>query len=135
MSSVEIIQNNSLDDPLENIDGILSEMKQIPSIFRYNYKTSCKFISSLYKPLLLQYNNGLMDFARMNSNEVEARLRIIQGKLAWLTNIIGAVIAGQSFVISDSSTGDEIVDADLCSCVFSLLESIDYRLTSSVYLI
>lgn len=131
LASVEIIQNNNLDDPLEHIDNILTEMKQLPSIFRYNYKKSAQYINSQFKPLLLKLNQGLIELARNDSIQLQSEIRIIEGKLAWLINIIGAVIAGQSFVISDKNTGDEIVDADLCGCAFSLLDSIDYRLTYS----
>lgn len=132
LASVEVIQNNNLDDPLEHVDNILTEMKQLPSIFRYNYKKSAQFINTIFKPLSLQLNQKLIELARNENNlQLQSDIRIMEGKLAWLINIIGAVIAGQSFVVSDKNTGDEVIDADLCGCAFSVLESIDYRLTYS----
>lgn len=107
-------------------------MKQIPSIFRYNYVESANYIIRLFAPLNTKYNEEIIQFAQNPAKDKIIQIRVIEEQLAWLINIVANIITGQSFVEIRLSSGQEKVDADLSKKIFDLLENIDYRLVHSV---
>lgn len=128
------VNSSDDDDLLGNVELVASEMKQIPSIFKYKYRESANYILSVYNPLALEYNELLRQVAAVPNQENLNKLKIIESKLAWLVNIIANLLTSQSYVEMQLSMGQEEIDADLSKKVLELLEKLDYQLELSVYI-
>jgi hypothetical protein len=81
---------------------------------RYQYDRTAEFLMSLFDPLV----NQLQSLAS-SGTAVPTQIEVLEGELAWLVYIVGAVVGARG--TSRSSEEHELLDGDLCAKVFQVL--------------
>ncbi|GBG80488.1 hypothetical protein CBR_g30950 [Chara braunii] len=122
-----VIQNANLEDPLDNEEQLQDQLDSLPSLCRFQYETTSNYIIELFKPLLQSYTEA----TRMQSGGETVQLSVMEGQLTWLVHIIGSVIKGR--LSSSSAESQEVLDAELASRVFQLIQVTDTGLHSQRY--
>jgi len=115
-------------------DTVWQQLEHLPTICRHVYQSVGPAIGGLLENMARQYQQALA------SGAPEPQRRIVEGKLAFLVNAVGAIIGGHysvstkapyshpmySYALSHTQQtiqpGDEIVDADLSKCVLQLMD-------------
>jgi hypothetical protein len=145
----------------ERLEDVLSS---IPALARYQYEPTAKLLLSILDPVLQRYAEGLaytQSNPQADPGAVLAALRVLEYKLAWLVDVVAAIISGAttssgygmtlysaalglpataaaSGSASSSAGGvpgvqdDVLLDADLATRVFQLLQRTDARLAAAV---
>jgi len=103
-------------DEDEDDDGVSEHLESMPVIFRLQYQKSSSFLTNVMDPLLDSYKNlASIGFQGQPPQKVSC----LERELAWLTRVIGAVIAGR--LNSSGSEANELIDGELSSRVFQLM--------------
>jgi exportin-7 len=97
-------------------------MERLPSICRYQYEAVGRYLVSLLDPALQQYREALGALSTDQSQAVRSRIEVLEGQLAWLVYVVGAIISGHSWASSQHREGDELVDGDLSRRVLQLMQ-------------
>ena len=87
---------------------------------RYQYDKMADFLLSMFDPLVNQLQ-ALAGAGTAQPNQIE----ILEGELAWLLYIVGAVVGARGS--SRSSEEHELLDGDLCAKVFQTISWIEIR--------
>ena len=131
-----------LDDPLEEEEQLSEQLESLPQLCRFQYEATCRFLCSLFDPLLGAYGAaggaaapqlGGQPGALGSSPPVgggaglvqqpPADLGVLEGQLSWLVYIVGAVIRGRQS--SPTAESQEAVDGELVLRVFRLVALMD----------
>ena len=97
-------------------EAVSEQLESIPVIFRLQYQKSSAFLTSVMDPLL----DNFKQLAEMGfQGQDPTRISRLERELAWLTRVIGAVIAGR--LNSSGSEANELIDGELSSRVFQLM--------------
>lgn len=91
VSSVEVVLREGLDNPLEDIENLEIQMKQISIIARCQFEHSCKFLVSLFDPIAAAYT-GMLANGSHRLPAQQSQFALLDGQLTWLVFILGAVI-------------------------------------------
>lgn len=97
-------------------DDFSEHLESIPVIFRNQYEKSSAFLVSVLDPLLENYKRLA---AKGFQGENPANISRLERELAWLTRVIGIVVAGR--LSSSGSETNELTDGDLSARVFQLM--------------
>eukprot|EP00569_Conticribra_weissflogii_P005356 CAMPEP_0171334280 /NCGR_PEP_ID=MMETSP0878-20121228/4563_1 /TAXON_ID=67004 /ORGANISM="Thalassiosira weissflogii, Strain CCMP1336" /LENGTH=1107 /DNA_ID=CAMNT_0011835351 /DNA_START=409 /DNA_END=3732 /DNA_ORIENTATION=+ len=137
LGSVETVlrSEGALEDPLEDDGSLMEQMDRLPTICRFQYRSVTNIIIAKFDPLMDKYRE-LMGHLMTSSTEnapqnVAQQAAILEGQLAWLTYIVGAIVGGHSWSSTRIGDGEETLDASLSKRVLQLAQGIDYRLTNS----
>jgi len=124
VAGVEVILREGLEDPLDNIEALEVQMKQISVIARCEFDKTCAYLVQKFDPTLAAFvhllQQGSLDAAG------QAQYRLLDGQLTWLMFIIGAVI-GTRTQISPSESYDTY-DAELICRALRLMKILDEKL-------
>jgi len=120
-SVVYLMRNPDQDDPLDEEDHLQEQLETLPYIIRCAYPQMNQQIQNLLNPLTAEFQRLL---AGGDRNE----LAIVEGKLAWLIYIIGAILGGRLHMCSTSES--ESLDGDLASHVLRLQNIHNQRLSN-----
>lgn len=124
VSGVEVILREGLEDPLDNIEDLEVQMKQISVIARCEFDKTCECLVSKFDPILNAYiqvlQQGPIDQSR------RAQYQLLDGQLTWLMFIIGAVV-GTRAQASPSESYDTY-DAELICRALQLMKILDEHL-------
>lgn len=128
LDSVEAVVVNGAEDPLEDEGSLREQMDRLPGIARLQYDTVAQFLLTSFESILAMYEQGIK---LPRTSQVEQQLEICEGRLAWLTYMVAAVIDSQS--TSDTKRGqtDLVWDGRLSRCVYQLIQLIDFRLNNT----
>ena len=114
-----------MDDPLDHPDMCEAQLTHIPKLARYQYKEVCNIITSKSDVILQNYSQIVAHGGALNANQ-QSQFAAIEGQLAWMTRMMGALIGGQipllnrQRIVAEGS-GEELQDAQLCKRVFQLI--------------
>ena len=128
LQSVEVVVTNdgSVEDPLDDESSLREAMDRLPVIARLQFDTVAQMLINTFEALLGQYHQGI---ALAQTPQVAMQLKIVEGRLTWLTHIVAAVIGAQSD--ARKSASELQWDGPLCKYVFSLCSTINQRLTDT----
>lgn len=127
LQSVEVVLNSdgAIEDPLEDEGSLREQMDRLPVIARLQYETVAQYLITCFEEQVNLYDQGLKV---PPSPPVEHQLKIIEGKMTWLTYMVAAVVGSQSPSDPRRSKNELIWDGSLSMCVYKLVQIIDYRL-------
>jgi len=109
------------DDPLRNNDSMQEELEALPFLGRCNYKETSGHMVSLFDPRAQAFQQ---------TPHVSQSGSVLEGQLAWLVYIIGAVI-GTRIGGTSSSEECDAISGELAYRVFQLMQLHDQRIIQS----
>lgn len=111
----------SADDPLEDEARLTEQLETIPALCRFKYHEISLQLIPTIDGIFQQYQEAI-EAADGN----EEQFHTLEGQLAWLIHIAGAIVGGRSA----SSAGDQadMIDGELSWRVLRLMEVSDQRL-------
>lgn len=120
LESVSLVLGNAmLEDLLDNEEQMAEQLDSLPFLCRFQYDKSAAYICALMDPML----DALQGAASGASAPVASQLVVLEGQLAWMVYIVGAVVRGR--LSSSSAESQEAIDGDLATRVFRLLSFMD----------
>ena len=108
-----------IEDPLTEEESLSEQLESLPQLCRFQYEATCAYLCSLLDPLLLRYSEMGAALAAGGDAALSGALGVLEGRLAWLVHIVGAVIRGR--LSSSAADSQEAVDGELALRVFQLL--------------
>ena len=99
-------------------------MDRLPVIARLQYETVAQLLLTLFEQALGLYEQGI---ALAVTPQVQAQLQVLEGRMTWLTYMVGAIIGAQSPSEPRRTHAELLWDGQLCRCVFRLVQIIDMR--------
>ncbi|OQS03410.1 exportin, partial [Thraustotheca clavata] len=134
-SALQVSQDDTLDDPLEDEGSLAEQFDKLPTICHYNYRVIGEYLLQMFDTILTQYREACalaMDAQMDDDDDTLGRgIHGLEMQLAWLIYIVGSIIGGHSYASPQAADGDEIVDADLSNRVFSTMKIVEHRLIQS----
>lgn len=127
LDSVEIVveEEGAVDDPLADEGSLKEQMDRLPVIAHMQYETVADYILTLFQQTLTVYEQAL------TVNAVQP-IAVLEGKAAWLTHMVAAVIGQQASPTEAKKPGEDLMwDSRLCQCVFRLMQTVDFRMNQS----
>ncbi|PRP83984.1 hypothetical protein PROFUN_08668 [Planoprotostelium fungivorum] len=112
--------DSDTDIMLDDEEMLSEQVDALPHLGRCNYEESMRVIVALFDPLSNQYKQAAESGA-LNNPELRREFRSIQGKLAWLIQIIGSIIGGRQ----NMNDNQDDIDGELVARVFGFLISHD----------
>jgi exportin-7 len=141
LNSVEVVVDSEgdIEDPLQDEGTLKEQMEKLPTLVRLQYDTIAQFLLNVmqsdlqvYENLMRQLGNQPVEVLPMDR---QRQVRILEGRLTWMTHIVAAVIgsqpSGSSVTVSSENRNDQLFDGQLSRCVFLLLQMVDYRLDAT----
>lgn len=113
--------------PLDGDEGSLSDqLDALPHLCRFQYGSTAALLTGLFDPLAAAYTDAVAAVANGGGGNpaATADLSRLEGKLAWLVHIIGAVVKGR-LLSSSSAEAQEGTDGDLAARAFALSRAAD----------
>jgi len=128
LQSVDVVvaSEGGIEDPLEDEGSLREAMDRLPVIARLQFDTVAQSLINVFEQLLGQYMQGI---TMAQTPQVAMQLKVIEGRMTWLTYIVAAVIGAQSD--ARKSTAELQWDGRLCKCVFILCKTINERLKTT----
>uniref|UniRef100_A0A6U5ELX6 Importin N-terminal domain-containing protein n=1 Tax=Corethron hystrix TaxID=216773 RepID=A0A6U5ELX6_9STRA len=124
----------ALDDPLDDDGSLREQLDRLPIICRFQYQPIGSLLLNRFDPAISQYQellNIVSSQGGRGSDDIMRRIEVLEGKLTWLTFIVGAIVGGHSWSSAHLSDGEETIDAGLSRRVMQLAQFVDYRLSST----
>lgn len=132
LSSVDAVvdSDGDIEDPLEDEGSLKEQMERLPVLARLQFDTVAQFMSSQFEQTLTHYEQAL-NMGR--GYQTERQLKILEGRLSWLSHMVAAVIGSQSTSESQRRGGnsEQLWDGQLSRYVFQVVQILEYRLSSS----
>lgn len=130
LESVEVVisGDEDVEDPLEDEGSLKEQMERLPVIARLQYETVAQYLFTTFEQALGLYEQGISMPA---SPQIAEQLEVLEGKMTWLTYMIGAIIDSQSNSDPRKSQAEMLWDGRLSRCVFQLIQVVDFRLTGT----
>jgi len=125
LTTVEAVVMYDKDDPLEDESSLREQMERLPVIARLQYEQVAENIVQMFTQLLEMYSQMLQ---HPRSPELAQQILVVEGKMTWLTHMIGAVIGSQSPSDPRRTSVELEWDGQLSVCVFKLVNIIDFQL-------
>lgn len=126
LGSVDKVVQSEAEDPLDDEGSLREAMDRLPVIARLEFEAVAQILLTYFEDLLGQYSVGIQ---LQQTPDVQMQLRIIEGRMTWLTYIVAAVIGAQSD--PRKGAGEMQWDGRLCKCVFILCRTINERLSTT----
>ncbi len=132
LQSVQTVEHSSgaLDSPLDDEGSLKEQLERLPVICRFKYETSARLILNKFDPIMASYQT-IIASASSYDNNTQQKIDILEGQLAWLVYIIGAVVGGHSWSATHMDDGEEVIDAGLSRRVYQLVQLVDFRCCQS----
>ena len=108
------------EDPLDNQEHLQDQLDNLPYLFRFQYQKTVEYLKTIMDPLVQQYTAISAATSVVTDTK---QIMVVEGQLTWIVSIIGAIIKGR--LSSSSAEPHEVLDGDLCSRVFKLLQVMD----------
>lgn len=121
ISSVEVIIRDNLENPLDNLDEVLLQMKQFSVISRCDFEKSSSRLIQLFDPVCMSLEQVLAQ-----GTPEPMVFRVLEGQLTWLTLMISAIIGGRR--VNSPHEVYDTYDAELISRVLKVMNLLDARL-------
>jgi len=114
----ELLQNDSLEDPLDDEDSVMIELELVANIARCMYAETSTFLLQMFDPLALQYQQRVQQGA-IRDPITKKQLEMLEGQITWLIYVIAKVIGGRG----QYQTADEydLIDGELSSKVLAFV--------------
>eukprot|EP01091_Cochliopodium_minus_P002477 TRINITY_DN12339_c0_g1_i1.p1 TRINITY_DN12339_c0_g1~~TRINITY_DN12339_c0_g1_i1.p1 ORF type:complete len:782 (-),score=142.24 TRINITY_DN12339_c0_g1_i1:50-2227(-) len=131
-SVTNIIQNDSIEDPLENENLLEEEIKSLPPLMRCQYEPISIYLKGVFEPLAKNFIMCVQSVVNNNNNSPQkvvspSQLALIEGQLTWVVYMIGCAIGGKAH-INSSEEQHSSIDAELSALLFQLLNAHNQRL-------
>jgi exportin-7 len=125
LDSVDIViaSDGAVEDPLDDEGSLKEQMDRLPVIARLQYDTVAQYLITLFEQVLSMYQSA----GNLGGNQIIA----MEGRLTWLTQMVGAVIGAQAAVDPRKNNDELLWDGRLCRCVYQLVQIVDFRMVSS----
>ncbi|KAL6051841.1 exportin-7 isoform X1 [Balamuthia mandrillaris] len=111
------------EDPLLDADALQAQLEALPPLGRCSYAKTSEFLVACFDPIAQSYEQN-----PKGPTNVE-QVFILEGQLAWLVHIMGAMVAGR--LGSANSDTHDTIDGELTARVFQLMQLHDRRLAQS----
>ncbi|XP_046851290.1 exportin-7-like isoform X2 [Xenia sp. Carnegie-2017] len=123
VDSVQVVLQDRLEDPLDDVGTITQQLEQISTIGRFEYPKTCTVLISTF-----DQNAQSFEKATQPGSTSTSSLPLYEGRLTWLVYIIGAVIGGRG---STHTTFEEYdgLDGELVCRVLQLMTLTDTKLS------
>jgi exportin-7 len=132
LGSVPLIVSDGVDDPLDDEGSLKDQLERLPVICRFQYAPTATFIVGQMDDIMGRYQTTIATLSTYHITEAQQEaIAVIEGQLAWLVYIIGAVVGGHSWSTTHLDDGEEIIDASLSRRVFQLVQLVDFRCCQS----
>ena len=133
LDSVDIVvsSDGAVDDPLEDEGSLREQMDRLPVIARLQYDTVAQYLITLFEQVLTMYQDLANSTNLATTPGSSTQLQILEGRLTWLTYMVGAIIGAQTATDPRKSNSELLWDGRLCRCVFQLVQIVDFRLNNS----
>lgn len=130
-AEVVVASDGDIDDPLEDEGSLKEQMDRLPTLARPHYETVAQFLMSTFESVLKLYEQGLA-VADGGNPQVQQQIKVVEGRLTWLTQMVGAIIGSSPMTGESRKVKAETAwDGQLARCVFQLVQMINYRLTAT----
>ena len=132
---VVLESDGGIEDPLEDEGSLREQMDRLPVIARLEYESVAQHLMVTFEEGLSHYEHGL-SLAGVTSSaslnpQLSKQLLLLEGRMTWLTYMVGAVIGSQSASDPRKTKAEQVWDGQLSRCVFRLVQLLDFRLNSS----
>eukprot|EP01042_Synura_sphagnicola_P005214 gene5214-6651_t len=128
--AVVVESDGGIEDPLEDEGSLKEQLERLPVIARLEYESVAQFLMSLFDEALSHYERGFT-LGTANNPQVAKQLLLLEGRLTWLTYMVGSVIGAQAGSDPKKTKSEQIWDGQLSRCVFRLVQLLDFRLNNS----
>ncbi|XP_062233841.1 uncharacterized protein LOC133931030 isoform X2 [Phragmites australis] len=115
-----ILADNSLENPLDNVEVLQDQLEFLPYLCRFQYQSSSLYIINIMEPLLQAYTERSRLLAPGDADE----LSVIEGQIAWMVHIIAAILKIKQ-TVGCSQESQELIDAELSARVLQLISITD----------
>eukprot|EP01041_Mallomonas_annulata_P002473 gene2473-4803_t len=133
LDSVEVVltADGNIEDPLEDEGSLREQMDRLPVIARLQYDTVAQYLMTLFENALNHYEKSVQITGSGITSAIQHQLKLLEGRMTWLTYMVGAVIGAQATGDARKNKSEQIWDGQLSRCVFRLVQLLDYRLGST----
>lgn len=122
--------NGSVEDPLDDEGSLKEQMERLPVIARLEYETVAKYLIDQFEQSLAMCKEKFDVYAQGHSDDTYRMIKILEGRLTWLTYMVAAVIGNQTQSADTRKNQTELLwDGRLSKQVFLLVQLLNYRLT------
>lgn len=121
LEGVTAVVRDGQDDPLDDTPMLTQQLEQLSHISRQSFKVTGEFLKGIFEQTAKRY--GELPVAPA-THEASVELRIIEGRLTWLTYIIGAAINGRLFAKCE----EDCLEGELACMVMQLINLSDTQL-------
>jgi exportin-7 len=126
LDSVEVVvDNEDVEDPLEDEGSLKEQMERLPVIARLKYETVAQYLIDMFEQALTMYEQSVTIVTNNNTNR---ELKILEGRMTWLTYMIASVIDTQTANDPRKGQSELVLDGRLSRYVFQLIQLLDFRL-------
>lgn len=127
------IDNDELDQIFQT-DILEDELKQLPSLARYNYNQTCLVLKERLEPTVQAYKQFLQVGQEGSlltiTSEMQRNVCILESQLSMFIYFFSSIIGSEKPVMNYSPSEIEFLDAELCTWFFSLSSLSDTRLSN-----
>ncbi|GJN01164.1 hypothetical protein PR202_ga18408 [Eleusine coracana subsp. coracana] len=118
-----ILADNSLENPLDNVEVLQDQLEFLPYLCRFKL-----YIIKIMEPLLQAYTEA----SRLPAPGDADELTVIEGQIAWMVHIIGAILKIRQ-TVGCSQESQELIDAELSARVLQLISMTNTGLHAQRY--
>jgi hypothetical protein len=124
-------EDDTLDDPLADVEQVDEQLQRLPAVFRYRYEPLAAFLAARMDPLLAQYQQvAAGGGAAVASAAGAAAVAVLENELAWCVAVCGAVVGGQTWA-ANVVAGHEALDGQLAKRCFACAQMASFRAEAS----
>jgi exportin-7 len=125
-SAQQLLSADPNEDPMENEDQLVDQLDSASPLCRYQYDRTAEFLLNLFDPLVAKLQAlATQGPVAAGGGSNQAEIQVVEGELAWLVYIIGAVVGARG--TSRTSEEHEQLDGDLCARVFQTIQWVEMR--------
>lgn len=127
LSSVDTVvdSDGDVDDPLDDEGSLKEQMERLPVIARLQYDTVAQYLMNQFESSIESYRQHIG--MPMHSNDIARILKILEGRMTWLTYMVASVIGSQTGADAKKNHDDLILDGRLSKYVYHLVQLLDFR--------
>lgn len=132
-----VLQNHLPEDPLDNDEQLQDQLDNLPYLCRFQFERTSKFLISHLEPVMQAYTEAarvppaVPNSGSSSISSSSVAVHVMESQLTWLVHIIGAIVRGR--LSSSSGETHELLDGDLASRVFQLIQVTDTGLHAQRY--
>jgi exportin-7 len=128
IDSVEVVvaSEGMVEDPLEDEGSLREQLDRLPVIARLQYDIVAQFMVTMFERSL-----GIYQECCNMANPPAQQMEILEGRMTWMTYMIGAIIGSQGASDPRKNQTEMIWDGRLCRYVFQLVQMVDFRMSNS----